>query len=238
VARPTTDPSDGHGQRPVASPSGRTVVVLAGGDAVDASLIPALPDDAVVIAADSGLAAAHPLGLTVDRIVGDLDSVDPELLADARRSGIPVEEFPEDKDRTDLAIALDTAIELSPRRVVVVGGHGGRLDHLLGNAALLASPAYRDVEVIALMGAARVTVLHGREDPVAHPLAGRIGELISLLAFHGPATGITTTGLRFPLEEATLASGSSLGVSNEFAEPDASVALRSGVLLAVQPGQP
>lgn len=212
-----------------------TVVVLAGGDRVDVAVAAHLPAEALVIAADSGLELAAPLGLAVGRVVGDLDSVDPDVLAEARAAGIPVDEYPQDKDRTDLAIALDTALAHAPDRIVVVGGHGGRLDHLLGNAALMASSAYEDVEVVALMGTARVTVLRGRPEPVATPLTGRVGELISLLPFHGEVAGVTTRGLRFPLEDAALPAGSSLGVSNEFAAPHASVALRSGVLLAVQP---
>ena len=228
TARP--DPDQQSGREPA-----RTVVVLAGGDDVDDALAAHLPAEALVVAADSGLELAAPLGLTVDRIVGDLDSVDPDLLAEARSAGIPVDEYPQDKDRTDLAIALDTALEHAPDRIVVVGGHGGRLDHLLGNAALIASSTYEDVEVVALMGTARVTVLRGRPDPVATALTGKVGELVSLLPFHGEVTGVTTRGLRFPLDDAALPAGSSLGVSNEFAAPHASVSVRSGALLAVQP---
>ncbi len=215
-------------------PVGRAVVVLAGGDAVDPRLAPRLPDGATVIAADSGLASAGPLGLTVDLLVGDLDSVDAALLAQARREGVPVEEHPTDKDRTDLAIAMDAAMSHRPDRIVVVGGHGGRLDHLLGNVALLASPAYADVEVVALMGTACVTVVRGDEAAPTR-LTGTVGDLVSLIAYHGSARGITTSGLRFPVDAADLPAGSSLGVSNEFAAPEATVGLREGVLLAVQP---
>ena len=229
-----TSPPDPRHQR--ATDGTGTVIVLAGGDTVDAGLADHLPGGATVIAADSGLESAADLGLMVDRIVGDLDSVDPGVLAEARTQGVPVDEYPQDKDRTDLAIALDTALEHGPRRILVVGGHGGRLDHLLGNAALLTSTAYSDVEVVALMGPAKVTVLHGRPDRAPTALTGAVGELVSLLPFHGPADGVTTTGLRFPLDDAPLLAGSSLGVSNEFAAPDATVSLRAGVLLAVQPG--
>ncbi len=217
-------------------PEGREAIVLAGGDPVDERLAALLPADAVVIAADSGLASAEPLGLDVDVIVGDLDSVDPDLLAEARDAGIPIDAHDPDKDRTDLAIALDTAVERGATHIVVVGGHGGRLDHLIANTSLLASPAYRQVEIVALMGRARVTVIHGELGEDRHrKLRGRPGDHVSLVAYHGSARGITTTGLRFPLDDAELAAGSSLGVSNEFAVPEATVALQDGVLLAIQP---
>jgi len=67
-------------------------------------------------------------------------------------------------------------------------------------------------------------------------VVGRPGELVSLLAMHGPAGGITTSGLRFPLEQATLPVGSSLGVSNAFTGAAATVTVTDGVLIAVQPG--
>jgi len=47
--------------------------VLAGGDLVEPAMRSLLPDAAVVVAADSGLHQAEPLGLRVDYVVGDLD---------------------------------------------------------------------------------------------------------------------------------------------------------------------
>jgi thiamine pyrophosphokinase len=208
------------------------VVVLAGGDAVPLHLAGHLPRDAVVIAADSGLSVATRLGLQVDLIVGDLDSVDPGELAAAESDGIAVDRHPLDKDRTDLAIALDTALRYRPTRVTVLGGHGGRLDHLIANALLFAAEAYAEVEIVALMGAARVTVVRHRAE-----LVGRPGELVSLLPVHGPALAVTTTGLRFALDGEELHAGSSRGVSNEFVATSAQVRLDAGVLLAVQPGE-
>jgi thiamine pyrophosphokinase len=127
---------------------------------------------------------------------------------------------------------MDVALRLGASRVTVVGGDGGRLDHLLANALLLAADDYAPVTVLAHLGAATITVV--REQAT---LFGRRGELVSLLAVHGPAHGITTDGLRYPLHDETLAPGSSRGVSNELDRPTARVRLRSGVLLAVQPGR-
>ena len=208
------------------------VVVLAGGDPILPPLPRPLPTPDVVIAADSGLAAADALHLDVDRLVGDLDSVAPADLDRARDAGVEVDRHPVDKDRTDLAIALDAATELAPAAVTVVGGHGGRLDHLLGGTSLLAAPAYAELSIVALMGDAVLTVVRGTV-----PLSGRIGELVSLVPIHGPAHGIVTEGLRFPLDGEELPAGSSRGVSNVLAAPTAAVTVTDGVLLAVQPGE-
>ncbi|MFO8076397.1 MAG: thiamine diphosphokinase [Egibacteraceae bacterium] len=209
----------------------REVVVLAGGDPVPASLAAALPRPDRVIAADSGLAAAEALGLAVDLVVGDMDSVDPALLARAEADGARVERHPAAKDATDLALALDAARDDAPARVTVVGGHGGRLDHLLAGVLLLASERYAGLEVGALMGTATVAVV--RERGV---LTGQDGEVVSLLAVGGPARGVETAGLAYPLAGETLWPGSTRGVSNALAGQRATITLAEGVLLAIQPG--
>lgn len=209
----------------------RVVVAVAGGDPVPSHVAAALPADAHVIAADSGLHVALALGLAVDLVVGDLDSVEPRTLARARAAGVAVEEHPSAKDHTDLALAMDAAVTHGAQRIVVVGGHGGRLDHLLANALLLASPVYADVDVVGRMGDATVHVVRSRAR-----LTGTPGELVSLLPVHGPAAGVHTQGLLYALEGEDLPAGSSRGVSNEFAQPEAHVDVTAGVLLAVQPG--
>ena len=66
-------------------------------------------------------------------------------------------------------------------------------------------------------------------------LSGPIGALCTLLAVHGPAHGVTTAGLRYPLHDATLLPGSTRGVSNELVVPTAQVSITDGTLVVVQP---
>jgi thiamine pyrophosphokinase len=210
-----------------------TVVVVTGGDPVALEHLAIVPAGALVIAADSGIEHAHALGLTVDVALGDFDSVAPDALQRAVDGGAVVERHPEAKDATDLELALDAALLRGAERILVLGGHGGRLDHLLANAAVLASDRFVDVEVVAQMGEAVVTVIRR-----AATLAGTPGDLVSLLAVGGAATGVTTDGLRYPLTDDTLEPGSTRGVSNVLLGSSAAVRLAAGVLLAVQPGPP
>jgi thiamine pyrophosphokinase len=208
-----------------------TVVVVTGGDPVDPAHLPPGLADATVIAADSGIDRALALGLRVAHAVGDFDSVTAAALDAVTERGATVDRHPIAKDATDLALALDAAVALGPARVVVIGGHGGRLDHLLANALLLADPAYDAVSIVAQMGPARVTVVRDRAE-----LDGPVGDLVSLLPAHGVAIGVTTTGLLYPLADEDLPAGSTRGVSNELTATAATVTVRAGVLLAVQPG--
>jgi len=201
-----------------------TVVVLSGGP--DRPAVDALPPGATVIAADGGAELARRLGLAVDLVVGDLDSISAATLAGIAQ----VERHAAEKDATDLELALQAALRLEPERILVLGSAGGRLDHLFGSLLLLAAEDYAGVGIDAQIGPAAVHVVRGERI-----LRGEPGEPISLLAVHGPASGVVTHGLVYPLRAETLEPGSSRGVSNVFAAPEARIGLERGVVLAVRP---
>jgi thiamine pyrophosphokinase len=205
-------------------------LVFAGGDPLDDRWVDALPRDAHVIAADSGLEQVHAHGLTAHRLVGDMDSVRAETRERAEHRGTVVEHHPTDKDATDLELALTAAKAAGATRLIVVGAGGGRLDHFLANVVLLAAPEWAGIDVHALIGPAHVVVVRDRA-----ALHGTVGSTVSLLPAGGPAVGITTTGLRWPLRGEDLPPGTTRGISNEMTDPTATVALRGGALVAVQP---
>jgi thiamine pyrophosphokinase len=207
-----------------------TVVVLAAGPDQDTAV--EIPPDARIVVADGGARLALQLGLTVDVAVGDFDSIAASDLETLERAGVRVVRHERAKDATDLELALALALELGPGRILVVGSGSGRADHTFGQLQLLASDAYRDVEIDARLGSAVIHVVRGER-----ALTGTPGELISLFAVHGPAEGVATEGLVYPLHGETLAPGSSRGVSNEFAAADARIELERGVLLAVRPSR-
>jgi thiamine pyrophosphokinase len=211
--------------------SDELVVVVAGGGSLSARAADAVPPGALVIAADEGLEHARALGLDVALAVGDFDSASPEAVASAEAAGTRIERHPADKDATDLELALDAASKLGPSRILVLAARGGRLDHELAGLLVLASDRYAGSQIDALVGEAHVHVVRG-----ARSLAGETGELVSLLAVSGPAEGVTTDGLVYPLRGETLAPGSTRGVSNAFATGNARIEVAHGVVLAVRPG--
>lgn len=206
-------------------------LVIAGGDPPEPSSLELLPrGDELVVAADSGVGHALALGLPVHLVIGDLDSAEPAHIARAEASGARVEPHPVDKDMTDLELALHAARDAGATEVTVLGAGGGRLDHFLANLLLLAHPAYADLELDAIVGPARVTVVRGTRS-----LIGAIDTLVTLLPVGGDAVGVTTTGLRWALTDEPLGPATTRGVSNQILTSPATVTLRSGVLLAVQP---
>jgi thiamine pyrophosphokinase len=180
----------------------------------------------MVIAADRGADNAIALGLTVDLLVGDLDSVSQETLAACNT----VAQHPVDKDATDLELALAAAVDTGAGAVTVVTSAGGRFDHALANLLVAASDRWSALKVDLVVDGARVHVVR---DKVV--LEGPVGGPVSLLAVGGPVSGVSTTGLRWPLRGAPLEAGFGLGVSNEFAQPEASVTVGTGVVFVILP---
>ncbi len=208
------------------SPSTSRALVIAGGD-LGVELPPR--DGVVVIAADSGYDAAMAAGLDVDVLVGDLDSLSPAAAEHAASHGVVVAQHPADKDNTDLDLALRSAVGRGAMVIDLYGGEGGRLDHLLGGALLLTSDAFPGTRIRWHVAGGTVHVVRPYVSAAIH---GSPGDIVSILAPHG-ARGVTATGLRWSLEDADLASGSSLGISNEVVSPLCSVSVGEGTLLVI-----
>jgi thiamine pyrophosphokinase len=222
----------------------RHAVVLADGTApTRARLDAAWPrwDDGVelVVAADGGARHAGPLGLRIDRWVGDGDSIDPGDLAALAASGVAIERASTDKDESDTELAVLAAIATEAGAITLLGALGGvRIDHALANVALLQDPALDDRWVrLYDEQASRISILSGDASGGpggARVFEGRIGDIVTLLPLGRPAEGVATQGLRYALAGQTLALGRSRGLSNVRTEPAARISLASGRLLVIE----
>jgi thiamine pyrophosphokinase len=207
----------------------RTIIVLSGGGAGPSP--DTLPVAESVIAADSGLALAADLGLDVDVVVGDMDSVTPAQLRAAEQAGASVERHPPDKDATDLDLALQAAMDRGAERIVVVGGGAGRLDHLLGVATLLASPRWQPATIEWRTPESTTNVVHTTQTVATTP-----SDIISVIPFGGAAT-VTLSGTKWELQRADLEFGSTLGISNEATSTEVTLQVHAGTGLLVRTPQ-
>ena len=210
------------------APMGHAVIV-AGGDV--SSRIP-LPDRGFVIAADSGYDHALAAGLRVDVLVGDLDSISPSGQLHAEANGVDVLAYPSDKDLTDLEIALRTAVERGATHIDLHGGEGGTVGHLLAGALSLTADYLTGIDLRWHVESGLVQVARP-----GHPvsIAGPPGTRVTIVPV-GDVSGITTTGLRWPLAGASLPAGSTRGVSNELERHPATVEVGAGTALVVAEG--
>jgi thiamine pyrophosphokinase len=228
---------------PGATASPRHVVVIADGDVpARAALDAAWPgwdaDVAEVIAADGGFARARAIGLRPALLVGDLDSLAPDLVEAASAAGVVVRRAPVGKDESDAELALLAAVERGATRITVLGAFGGaRLDHALANVWLLAHPALRTTLVVLLDDRSRASVISAPGSdggPVTRAVPGPVGATVSLLPLGGDVTGVTTHGLHYPLHDEPLLVGPARGLSNVRERGDARVTVGHGRLLVVE----
>jgi thiamine pyrophosphokinase len=189
----------------------------------------ALAEADLVVGADGGAAAVLAAGSRPDAVVGDFDSLAPRDHTALAAAGAQVVRHPRDKDQTDLELALLLAAQRGATKVTILGALGGpRLDHALGNVLLLAMPELAGREVTLLDGTHEVFLLAG---PARRAIAGRPGDLVSLMPLAGDAAGITTSGLRYALDRGSLAFGRSRGISNQLTGRQGSISLDHGRLL-------
>jgi thiamine pyrophosphokinase len=182
----------------------------------------------LVIAADGGGNALHAAGVVPHVVVGDLDSLDPMAESAFRAAGAEVRRFPVEKDETDLELALLLAVERGADQIDILGALGGRWDQGLANVAMLALPDLVGLRVRLLDVDQEAFLVRGAAD-----IPGAAGDTVSLLPLGGAAHGITTRGLYYPLDDASLRFERSRGVSNVITQPPAHVFVGEGLLLVV-----
>jgi thiamine pyrophosphokinase len=182
-------------------------------------------EGARALAADGGIVHAEPLGLHVELWVGDFDSTSEEMAARHRHA--PRLNFPVAKDKTDGELAAEEAIRRGASSLVLIGSFGGQSDHALGHLTLSVRLARKGIPTILTSG-----------DEEAHPvLPGRTRILLpptsrlSLVPFCD-LSGLTLDGTQWPLQEADIAFGSTLTLSNIATGP-VEIALRSGYAVAI-----
>ena len=209
----------------------RTVLVASGqADAADARWLDGADE---VVAVDGGTAWLASVGRRPDRVIGDLDSADPVLIAALEAEGVPIERHAAAKDASDTELAVAAALAAGADEVVILGALAGpRLDHQLANLMLLADPALARARTVRIVrGRTLVRAVHG---PGSVAIELEPGGLVTLLPVGGDAEGVRTTGLRYPLAGETLAFGRSRGLSNVVDEGPASVSLERGTLLVIE----
>jgi len=201
----------------------RCVILCAGAiTAADAAWAAIGPED-FVVAADAGYLRARDLGIRPSLIVGDFDSA-----ADPGDTGVEVERFSSHKDDTDCMLAVRRGLARGCRRFVILGGLGGRLDHTLANLQTLGFLADRGCRGELRGDGAWATLVRGGSLTLPDT-----GGYLSVFAFGGPCSGVSETGVEYPLRDARLTSGFPLGVSNRFTAPQAAIGVKQGTLLVV-----
>lgn len=206
-------------------------LVFAGAEIKDYSFCEKYMDGAdAVICCDSGLRHAKALGIKPDYIVGDFDSVSPEVWEYYKGQGIPVRQFPARKNETDMELGVLLALELGAAELVLFGGIGDRFDHTLANAHYLLSLLKKGVRARLVDEKNCVEVIDRHLT-----VCGEVGELVSTIPLSMVVEGITLKGFSYPLTDFDLALDDDyIAVSNVLAEERAEIDIRKGYLFVIR----
>ncbi len=214
----------------------RWVIITGGPNLNYESIKEEIDVDDKIICADSGAFHAKQMGIIPDKLLGDLDSIDPDTLAWIRELKVQLEVFPVEKDMTDTELCLR---EIPKRnQILLVCSLSGRPDHVLTNL-LLAGQLTREgynltitdglTYVYPLMGPSKFRLDYKKwtSNRQRRDLA------LSLIPLFSEVTGVTTIGMHYPLTDRTLLPGSSFSVSNraEKNTPEIGVDFTGGILL-------
>lgn len=209
----------------------RIIYVFAGGpvdniDFVRQFMVKEPPS--AVICADGGARHARILGLNPEMIVGDMDSIDPEIERHFRQGSVRFLYHPAMKDETDAELALFQAFELAPDRIWIFGGIGLRLDHTLANLSLLLQGLGRGIPVRLVDEWCEVFLVEQTA-----VIEGEPGQTVSFFPFAGEASGITLDGFEYPLQGATMRPERPYGISNRLTGRRGNIIVANGVLLTI-----
>ncbi|MEK7177326.1 MAG: thiamine diphosphokinase [Patescibacteria group bacterium] len=176
-----------------------------------------------LIAVDGGANYIEKLGLTPNIIIGDIDSIKPELLKKYKSI-----KYPRKKDKTDFELAIDYCLEKKFQEIIIFGILGDRIDHMLANIFLLAKvqTENRLIKIKIIEGKKQIFILN--KEMTIH---GKIGDEVSIIPVSEKLVGITTVGLEYQLKNEELIFGSTRGISNVMNKTIVKITMKKGAAL-------
>lgn len=185
-----------------------------------------------IIAVDKGLEALHQLKIIPNHIVGDFDSILPQILASYKKlPQVVFHQFNAEKDNTDTDIALKLAIKLKSSRITIVGALGKRMDHAIANIHILKDALEAKIPCQIVDKYNRIYLI---DTSVSIKRNEAYGKYVSLIPLTSTVEGITLTGFKYTLDNDNLSIGISLGISNEIVEDIAHIDIKNGILIVIE----
>ena len=185
-----------------------------------------------IIAGDRGLEALYQLKIIPNHVVGDFDSVSPEILEFYKKqSQIIFHTFHAEKDNTDTDIALQLAIRLKSSKITIMGALGKRMDHAIANIHILKDALEANIPCQMIDEYNRIYLINKEMTLEKEKVYGKYVSLIPLTSI---VEGLSLTGFKYPLKDYTLPIGTSLGISNEIIGDTAHIQMKNGILIVIE----
>ena len=177
-----------------------------------------------IYCADGGANHLEALGIFPLEIWGDLDSVTKEIIEKYRNNNVRIKKFPKDKDYTDGELILQHISKLNYDEIIIIGGLGGRIDHLLTNLNLIFK--FKNLKFVTEKE--RIFSIEKKAE-----LTGLRGKTISFVPFSEKVEGLTLEGFKYPLNKYILHQGDSICMSNIAVDDICKVTFDTGKLMGI-----
>ncbi|TCO78986.1 thiamine diphosphokinase [Marinisporobacter balticus] len=205
-------------------------VIIANGDIVDYEEIGKLINDCdFIVCADGGAKHLLHMDILPHTIVGDLDSIDESAKKFFKDRNVDFYRFPKKKDYTDTELAIKYALKKGVTEILFLGVIGSRMDHTIANITLLLPLLKKNIQAKIINDHNEIMIV---DKEIA--IAGEIGEVLSIIPLTQKVEGITLQGLEYPLYDATISMGQTIGISNKFIDKRAVVSIKKGKILLIK----
>jgi thiamine pyrophosphokinase len=183
----------------------------------------------LVAAADGGARYALDAGIVPDLVVGDMDSLGEAGVREVEERGALLERHPLRKDKMDGHLAIIATAERGATDVDLLCATGGSVSSFFAVPHILLAAERMSLRATMIAGWGQAFVLEAGSRKVS----GDPRDSVSVFPFTGPATGVTLEGFSYPLEDARLEIGDTLGFHNELLDRVGRVSVEEGVLLVI-----
>lgn len=205
-------------------------LIISGGKVTKRILKEALKNNSFdnIIAVDKGLEILDECKIQPNYIIGDFDSINKEIINKYNNKNI-IKLNPE-KDFTDTHMAIKLALEIKSSYIVILGAIGTRIDHTIANIHVLKECMEQQIECKIINENNKIELINKQ-----HILyLNNKYRYVSLIPLTTKVEGVTLKGFKYPLINATLKIGESIGISNEQIEKKAIIELKNGILILIQ----
>lgn len=205
-------------------------LIISNGEIEDLDLLKKASENVdFVLCADGGANYAIKASVKPDLVVGDLDSIDLDVLNRLKSQNIQLIKFPSKKDNTDTELALNYLIEKGYDEIILTGVIGSRIDHTLANMMLL----YR----LLKLGIKGKIINHKNTIYITDSsltLKKKEGTFVSVIPVVGTSANVTLKGFEYELNNRIYETSSTLGISNIIAEDEGHIELKDGVCFVIE----
>jgi thiamine pyrophosphokinase len=178
-----------------------------------------------ILCADGGANYAYELGLKPDCIIGDLDSIKPEVKKYFETCQVDFHKYSPRKDFTDMQLVLSTALELGADEIVLLGTLGGRLDHTLANLYSGIDLVRKGIKLSHYAPECCIHIIN--QDTI---IEGHPGDIVSVLTLTDEAQGVSEVGFEYTPADPCMENSKPYAISNVLVGQRGIVGVQSGIL--------